>query len=1187
MKEKIVRLSKEIFEYERPELVVSEKELTLEVQVGNRYQGELIITNSLGQEMKGVVYTSHPMMRVEEDTFTGTQAIISYTFYGQDFNIGEIITGMISIVSSCGECEIPFLAQIEVPYCITSLGKVKDLFHFANLAKTDWAEAVKLFKSKRFEKVFLYENLKNTIIYRSLLKSVSPSQAMEEFLIGVRKKLKIQISIDKNNFNYSCVKEKFMDKITLTKDQWGYTELTISTDAVFIIPDHKRIWTDSFLGNTYILEFVIDPAMMRKGNNFGRIYIKSVHQLLTIEISATCPRDLVKEWGTQRKIRKYWIEFTKNYLDFRLKRITVTQYFTTVETLLDKLKEIISNQKLELLKIHLDIMKGKTEKAKEKLDAIVFEEEPTELEEVINYCGLLYLKALLTKEDTDIEQAVKEIITFYEEKYSSFSLLWFLLYLDTRYEEKLEVKVKDIKKQFEEGNRSPVLYFEVCALFNKDPSLIHQLDDFTIQTIDWGIKENYLSKDAAVQYIYLTGREKGFRKLVYQSLVRLYKNCKSKDVLTAICQILIKGQKISNQYFKWYEMGVNAQLRITQLHEYYMYSLDEETTGALSQQILMYFMYESNLPDRKKAYLYASIIRNKKENPTVYKTYLKQIEQFALRQILLHNIGQNLAIIYEDILKPDLLNEQLAKNLPIIMFRQEVVCTNKNIIGVYVVHKELEEEVYIPLSEGKGQMDIFTENAELFFVDKKENRFYTTIDYTINKFLHLEELMDRCYELSQENKKLLLNLFEKIEHYQRFDKNAIPIRKHVLMLSTLRDYYKKNCFITMIKYYYDNLEADMLEECLDRVDLSYLTGKDRGKIIEYCIIRGKYEKALDGLEKYGIGKVSLNYLQKLCLKKIQFWERAEKKQENSFLIKLTYYVFSFGKYNENILNYLVEYYQGTTIEMIDIWKGAKEYKLETRKLEERLLAQVLFSEKFPVSNFDVFYSYYNIQGDKQIIKAYLCYFAYQYFVCEKRIEPALFSIMKKEIIYEENQISKLALLKYYSNKIRLEEDEKSFCEYNLHLLIEKGIIFPFYKKFSDIFELPETIVDRYYIEYRTNPNHIVQVHYRIIEQEQEEAEYITEILENVYMNMYNKSFILFYNEILQYYITEQKENGEILETECFFIQPNDYFQEKENAYHLINLMLLAREMKDDATLVETMKHYIEIQYAAKELFQPL
>lgn len=49
------------------------------------------------------------------------------------------------------------------------------------------------------------------------------------------------------------------------------------------------------------------------------------------------------------------------------------------------------------------------------------------------------------------------------------------------------------------------------------------------------------------------------------------------------------------------------------------------------------------------------------------------------------------------------------------MFAHEVRCANPDIAGVYVRHRELKTEQFVPLVNGRAVVQIFTENAQAFF----------------------------------------------------------------------------------------------------------------------------------------------------------------------------------------------------------------------------------------------------------------------------------------------------------------------------------------------------------------------------------------------------------------------------------------------------------------------------------------
>jgi hypothetical protein len=234
----------------------------------------------------------------------------------------------------------------------------------------------------------------------------------------------------------------------------------------------------------------------------------------------------------------------------------------------------------------------------------------------------------------------------------------------------------------------------------------------------------------------------------------------------------------------------------------------------------------------------------------------------------------------------------------------------------------------------------------------------------------------------------------------------------------------------------------------------------------------------------------------------------------------------------------------------------------------------------------VFLSYYEHAGNPLLVRGFLTYAAFKYLLNDRVLEQEVFDLFKKESVYEENETTMLALLKYYSQEQNLTEEEIAFIDYNLHKFIDRGIILPFYQAFKDRITIPFGIAKQYYVEYISNPKNIVKIHYRI-EQENGEDDFITEVMTNMYYGIHIKGFLLFYNQVLQYYITEEYEGEETI-TESFHLKMESKVDDKcENKYGLINLMLMAREMKDEKTLLELMKQYIKTEYAENNLFKPL
>ena len=79
---------------------------------------------------------------------------------------------------------------------------------------------------------------------------------------------------------------------------------------------------------------------------------------------------------------------------------------------------------------------------------------------------------------------------------------------------------------------------------------------------------------------------------------------------------------------------------------------------------------------------------------------------------------------------------------------------------------------------------------------------------------------------------------------------------------------------------------------------------------------------------------------------------------------------------------------------------------------------------------------------------------------------------------------------------------------------------------------------------------------------------------NVFDGIRVKEFVMFQDEVLKYYITELREEGEVVT--CKNSVHFDETMDNERAgsrFHNINMMLIAQEMNDDKTLVDMMADY--------------
>lgn len=1195
MKEKVKQLAGGSFEYESPALLLSEEELIITVDAGGCHKGSILVENTMGTVVQGQLYSSSLFLIPEKKEFSGVRSEIFFTVDGKNLVAGDMIKGELDIVSDSGEGKIPFYITAEPPYLNSSIGRIKDFFHFTNLAKTDWAEAVKLFKSEEFREFLEFRDNKYLVLYDGLRKSRSASQALEEFLVTVRKKTPINIIVDKNTLEYEVDSEGFMDKVTLMKDNWGYEEIRVTCDGDFIIPEHKIIWSDYFVGNTYPLEFVIQPLKMRRGKNYGRLILSSIHDTIVVEITAVRKHEKVQNHLHARDIRKKIISWVRNYLDFRENRLTAEDYVRMARADLQGLKAGDKKNLLwyRLLEVHLlQMEEGRSEEAGTALTAVTAEIRKENQVDQALICACFYLKALLDKGEEAAKAAKEEIRLAFRMDSQNFKILWFWLYTDKKFESNKGQALELLREQFYKGSRSPYLYLEALLIYRDSPVLLSELGSFETQVLLFGAKENYIEGELAGQFAYLAGKKREFSRKVFLCLSLLYRSLSDKEkkedkvllnnLLTSAVSLLIKGHKRGKKYFPWYQLGVKEQLRITELYEYYLYSYDEdmqhESQYKLPQPVLLYFIYNSSLSDKKKAFLYAYIIKNKEELSTVYRSYQKKIENFGRRMLKEHAIDRNFSVIYEELILLSGLTEEMGKDLACVMFKQELGCNNNGIKAVITVHAQTGEEVYTPLSMGSGVIDIYTENYEIFLVDNQDNRYSKTIAYTLYPFLGKDGFLQESLKYDIDNPMVLLNFADKIETYQKFDARSVEIRRKLLERSIPKESYRSRLQMELISYYYDNFQGDLLEEYLTAVSLASLDKKDRIKVIELLINRNFYREASQALKEYGFEGIQINRLLKLCS-----WILTENGgSKEDFLTALCFFIYKAGKYNEELLVYLTEFYEGATRELYGLWEAACGFEINTCTLEERLLEQMLLTREYLVNSPEVFLKYYQRGCNRKLIRAFLSFHGYKYLINGRILKPALFQVMKRELIYEENDVCMLALLKKLSEEDCFDESEKEFIDYNLGRFLRKGIVLPFFRKFKGVILLNSKITDRYFVEYISNPGARVLIHYRL---ENGEENFTEEEMRDMFLGIRVKEFVLFGDESLQYYISEG-EGEQMTITESGSLRVDQELQwEEDTPYDQINFIVTALEMNDYESVLDSMENYDRNRYLMKDLFK--
>ncbi|MFG6325271.1 MAG: hypothetical protein K1W00_00320 [Lachnospiraceae bacterium] len=1174
MKELIEKLSLGITEYTKPKFETDIEKISINMETEQTYTGSFTVVCTNGKPLKGIVFSTDSRLIIENSRFIGRENIINYKVCTDYANKGDEIAGFINVVTNGGEAAIPFTVSVDAISADTSIGSVKNLFQFASLAQTSYDEAVRLFGSPDFPHIFLENDLRLAAIYNGLIGSSDINMAMEEFLVASSKKNKIQISLSDNEKKYADISENYGDTITISKNTWGYTDINIFTDGDFIHTDKRRLTSQDFAGSNYELSYYIKSDRLHKGKNYGAISFVTPYQSLEYKITIDNTAGVTNGGLEEKRAAAGVIE---KYIDFRLKKTDINKWAEDSRQIVSRARGIKDSMLLKLFQAHIFICQNMDSDGEWLLENVAEELISRRDEEPVLYCYYLYIRTLQKRDDEFTGEVTGKIRALYEGECSDWRLLWMLIYLDESCDRNLSIKLLRIKDEYNKGMRSPLMYYEALSSFNVMPEMMRVLDDFEVQVLNFGMKNDCISKKLAMQVSEIIRTEKHFKPLVYNVVSWLYEKYQEEDMLQSICALLIKCNMTDHKYFKWFERGVEKELKLTSLYEYYMYAIDDDYDRQLPQIVLLYFAYNhGSLSDTKADMLFANVIKYKENIKTIYDAYRPQIERYAAQSILNERAGIYPAVIYRDVLDKAMVGPELAEKLPVVLNAYEIKVNEKSMQYVIIVHKETKDLKRYKIKKGKAFVSIYTEDAAIIFEDAYGKR-YEGIEHELKKFLDMEEYLRLCYEISNDLKPLAMYFADKYLRYRKDQGKSINMLKYMLNMEGLTESYRVMVEKEIIDYYSNNYDGDSLDEYLLNISADNLGTPARIKIMEMSVIRGLYNRAYELMAKYGFYNVEPRRVFKCAARIIEDRTdgRNEPKEDN-VLVKMTAFAFEKGKYNEETLGYLGRYYNGTTKELLNIWKAAKDFCCDKRELEEKIIVQMLFTGAY-VSRIDEIYASYEQKiPNKKVKKAYLFSKSYDYFVKENIIEESIFDYIEKDIDSgnEINDMCALAYLKYMSEKEELPEGKTSLCRTLLYELTRIGKNFEFFKAFRKYFPLPYSIIDKTIVEYRTEPDNKVLIHYIAEDGDKENGGYITAEMEPVCDGIFTYSFVLFYGENILYYITEEADGSKNV-TESRNLSVGDIeFARDTTRYGIINDILVCRDMKEEKTFEEMTKDYL-------------
>lgn len=1171
---------------------------------------------------EGKLYSSDTRVRLYEVEFRGEETQVGYCFDGTAVEAGSIVRGEFVVISNRGEYAISYKINVQKPQLQSSLGNIRNLFHFTNLAQTDWNEAVALFYSQNFVSLLQKSDKNAYLSYVGQSRYEGNEQNVEEFLIEISKKTPIIYSFDIEGFLLEDIQDSIVKNVVITRSGWGYSFVRVWVRGDFLSTDRQILNSGDFIDNQCDFKIYIDASKLHDGVNSGAVVFSDACNEYTVPFDILIEEEPERRTGSKKQ-RQALCNLVNGYVDMRLDRLTMTQWVDLFEKELKVFLELDEDSILfNLYRAQLLITKERYNEAKWYLDMLEqrLSKEPGN---IFQHCYYLYLTTLINCAEEYVRDVSDEIETIYANNPAEWKLGWFVLQLNEDLQRSRELRWQFMEEMFRNGCTSPMLFCEAVLLLQESPTFLLKLEGFEENVLWHGARHKMLRPELIEQLQYLAARKQEYSSLLLRILGEVYRTYKSPQTVASICHILILGDKKGTGYYPWYSLGVEHSVRVTGLYEYYMMSLELDKYGDIKEgieipkMVLMYFAYQSSLDYELNAFLYAYIIRNRERYPDLEQSYRIAIERFVVDQIKLGHINENLAYLYKNMLASQMIMDETVYAFTPLLFMHRIYVDNPRVKNIVVIHEKVNGESSYPVENCVCMIPIYGSEYKLFLQDENGNRFTKSIHYENKQLMEPKKQLKYISGYMQGRLRFDIYLCEVDKNYITISHDNVKRFKNLAESPQVVESFKKEIRTKLLRFYYDNDMIGELDAFLEDTEAEEMESGERAEFIKYLISRGMFDKAYYWLRSYGVADVDPKSVARLVSKRI-----VNKDYEyDEFLVNVAHFIYKNMKYDEKILRYLMINYDGKSSELRKLWKSAVDLELDAQLIMERILRQIEYTGVAIPDRDQLLTAYAQCEEhDRELVNRVLTSMSYEYFVYEAIWCPDVFDMLYQKYAQGEltEKVCRLALLKFWAENMHgsMEVPEDAARQI-IQELLNEDVYFPFYTGLVDLVPELHYIKNSVFVEYRTQPGTQVYLHYAFDDSAFHDSDasgeefatgnkdyecYEIREMKEMYEGIHVGMFQLFHGETIQYYVTESLiENGEILqervtqsgtlsgrsEAEPGSPTSGNRQYDADDRFNILNDILLSISLHDEVTAQQLTEDYIYRDFCVRDLFKVL
>jgi len=530
-----------------------------------------------------------------------------------------------------------------------------------------------------------------------------------------------------------------------------------------------------------------------------------------------------------------------------------------------------------------------------------------------------------------------------------------------------------------------------------------------------------------------------------------------------------------------------------------------------------------------------------------------------------------------------MIDEETAQALASLLFVREIRVDSDKIKEVILSYPYRVDQKVYPLTAGRAFVPVYDSACKILLGDGEGSRYTVSVEHRTRALFgtgrlvlmiapfvrnHLGYAIHMCYEYQntltvQEDN---VDLFALLARSERIEEDTRRTLRRML-----------------VDFYYEKDRMRELDDYLLTLRPEEILPGDRREVVRCMVNRGMYEEAYEWVSLYGPYRMDAKTLLKLCSRLLELKEI----EDDPVMTGVLFYVMQKGKYDDNVLHYLVRYFNGSIKQMRDVWKAAEAFGVDTYGLCERMLVQMLYTGAHVGEKIEILRAYDKSGGNERLRAAFLSQCCYDYAIGEQITEDYVFESVLK--LHLEGAllhiVCKIACLRYYAENRKDQTDMvKKVCVDFLSDLLAEQIVLPLYKEYQGYLPQMDAYLDKTMVEYRVRPGSKAVIHYVIQSEGGGENEYCKEEMRDMFGGICVKEFVLFFGEKLQYYITEETGQGEQV-TKSGAVSRSDIGQENlENRFSMLNDIMIGRTLQDYDTVDSLLFEYYRQDHMVEQIF---